>query len=176
MVTVVGDPLYRPFGHNPEDQLQKGVAGNSPWLEWGYLRLVDLNLANGRPPASALDFLEQLELTRHSSILSEKLAELCASLGKPSSAVHAYQQALTLHPSPEQRLRIRLALGDRLDGLGLQEEAYENYQKLLEEMPDYPDKPVIYRRLLALARNLNKKTDAERYEALGATGTASNAK
>jgi len=32
--------------------------------------------------------------------------------GKPSSAIITYQRALTLNPSPEQRIRIRLTLGE----------------------------------------------------------------
>ena len=173
-ITVVGDPLYRPYGRNPEELFQELKARHSPWLEWCYLRLLDLNLANGMPPAKGADFLEQLELTSHSAVLSEKLADLYAALGKPSSAAHAYEQALTLDPSPQQRLRLRLTLGEKLAGLGLEEAAYEDYQKLLREAPGYPDKPAIYRRLLPLAWKLNKKTEAEDYEALLRPSTGEN--
>src|SRR5213075_354494 len=71
--TVVGDPLYRPFGKNPEAlhvQLERSQNKN---LEWSYLRLVNLNLANGKPLADWVNFLEQLELAKHSAVLSEKL-------------------------------------------------------------------------------------------------------
>jgi uncharacterized protein (TIGR03790 family) len=173
--TVVGDPLYRPYGRNPEELLQELKARHSPWLEWCCLRLLDLNLANGTSPAKGADFLEQLELTSHSAVLSEKLADLYAALGKPSSAAHAYEQALTLDPSPQQRLRLRLTLGEKLAGLGLEEAAYEDYQKLLREAPGYPDKPAIYRRLLPLAWKLNKKTEAEDYQALLRPSTGANA-
>jgi hypothetical protein len=175
-ITVVGDPLYRPFGRNPDEMLKELELGHSPWLEWCYLRLLDLNLANGKPMSGGAAFLEQLELTRHSAILSEKQADLYAALGKPSSAVRAYQQALALNPSPQQRLRLRLTLGEKLAGLDRPEEAYENYKKLLQETPDYSAKRSIYRRLMPLARKLNKLAEAERYEAAlrpptGANGT-----
>jgi uncharacterized protein (TIGR03790 family) len=170
-ITVVGDPLYRPFGRNLDQLVLELEARDSPWREWAYLRLLDFNLANGKPLPSGETFLEELELTRHSAILSEKLADLYAALGKPMSAVHAYQQALALNPSPQQRLRLRLVLGEKLAALSPQEDptaaeqAYQDYQKLLQEAPDYPDKPVIYRRLLSLAQRLNKKAEAEQYEA-----------
>ena len=45
------------------------------------------------------------------------------------------------------------------------QEAYEDYQKLLQEFPDYPDKLAICRKLLPLAQKLDKKADAEQYEA-----------
>jgi tetratricopeptide (TPR) repeat protein len=170
----VGDPLYRPFGRNPDELLQELEARDSRWREWCYLRLLDLNLANGKPMREGEAFLEQLELTRHSAILSEKLADLYSGLGQPSSAVHAYQQALALDPSPQQRLRLRLTLGQKLAALDRQEEAYEDYQKLLQEAPDYPDKPAIYRRLLPLARKLNKNADAQLYEAALRPPTATN--
>jgi uncharacterized protein (TIGR03790 family) len=177
-VTVVGDPLYRPFGRSPDELLLELEARNSRWREWGYLRLLDLNLANGKPMSGGVAFLEELELRRHSAILSEKLADLYAAQGKPWSAVHEYEQALALDPSPQQRLRLRLTLGEKLAALDRQKEAYEDYQKLLQETPDYPDKSAIYRLLLPLARKLNKKTEAERYEAAlrpptGVNGTGS---
>ncbi len=173
-ITVVGDPLYRPYGRNPEQLFQELEARASPWREWCYLRLLDLNLANGKPLPDGAAFLEQLELTRHSAVLSEKLADLYAALGKPSSAVHAYEQALALDPSPQQRLRLRLTLGEKLAGLDRDDQAYEDYHELLREAPDYPDKPAIYRRLLPLARKLNKKSEAEDYEALLRPPTAAN--
>jgi uncharacterized protein (TIGR03790 family) len=180
-ITVVGDPLYRPFGRNPDQQFLEMEARDSQWREWSYLRLLDLNLANGKPLPAGVTFLEELELTRHSAVLTEKLADLYAALGKPLSAVHAYEQALALNPSPQQRLRLRLALGEKLAALNRDElananqKAYEDYQKLLQEAPDYPDKPAIYRRLLPLAQKLNKKTEAEQYETALRPQTGPNA-
>ncbi len=184
-VTVVGNPLYRPFGRNPDQLLQELEARDSPWREWAYLRLLDLNLANGKSPQDGLTFLEQLELAKHSAVLTEKLADLYAALGKPASAVHSYAQALALNPSPQQRIRIRLVLGEKLTALndeepGAGQKAYENYQNLLQEAPDYPDQPAVYQHLLFLAQKLNKKADAERYDALlhpaaGTNGAAGGA-
>lgn len=163
--TVVGDPLYRPFGHNL-DQMQLDLERrDSRFRDWGYLRLADLNLANGKPPAQVVAILESMPLTRKSPVLSEKLADLYALLGKPSSAVFEYTRALTLEPSPWQRVRLRLALGEKLSGLDRFLEAYQNYEKLIEEMPDYPDKPAIYRLLLPLARKLDRQADVEKLEA-----------
>ena len=163
--TVVGDPLYRPFGKNPQQLHQELERRHSKWVEWSYLRLVDLNLAAGKPAADLVSLLEPLEATKQSAVLSEKLGDLCASLGKPSSAVSAYTQALSLDPSPQQRVRLRLTLGEKLLGLGHEPEAYEDYQKLLQESPDYPDKLALYNRLLPLARKLDHKPDAQKYEA-----------
>jgi uncharacterized protein (TIGR03790 family) len=163
--TVVGDPLYRPFGRNPDLLHRELVARGSKLAEWSWLRLVDINLAAGKPMAELVALLEQLETTRHSAVLTEKLGDLYAAQGKPSSAVHEYRQALQLEASPQQRVRLLLTLAEKLAELERQQEAYEDYQKLLQEFPDYPDKLAICRKLLALAQKLGKKADAEQYEA-----------
>jgi len=157
--------LYRPFGQNLDQVAKELTQRKSKLAEWCYLRLVDLNQASGRPLANLVSLLDQIPLTTNSAVLTEKLAELYEAQGKPSSAVHACEEALKLEPSPQQRLRLRLTLGERLLALGRDTEGYENYQKLLTECPDYSDKVAIYKKLLPLARQLNKKSDAERYEA-----------
>jgi tetratricopeptide (TPR) repeat protein len=163
--TVVGDPLYRPFGKDADQLHRRLGAQHRKLLEWSFLRLINLNLGMGRPMTGASDLLEQLDQTKHSAVLSEKLADLYSAQGKPSSAVHSYLQALQLDPTPQQRLRLRLTLGEKLLALDRASEAYEQYQQVLQENPAYPDKLAIYRKLLALAQKLDKKADAEAYQA-----------
>lgn len=148
--TVVGDPLYRPAGRNPDSLHQELVRKGSKLAEWSLLRLVDLNQANGRPLEQLATFLEEQPLTKKSAVLSEKLAEMYLALGKPSSAVFMYSQALKLDPSPQQRVRLRLALGEKLEAANQASEALENYKKLLEERPDYADKTSLERRMTEL--------------------------
>ena len=92
--TVVGDPLYRPFGKNPDRLHQELDARGSKLMEWSWLRLANLNLATGKPMADVVALLEQITAAKPSAVLSEKLADLYAAQGKPSSAVHTYAQAL----------------------------------------------------------------------------------
>jgi uncharacterized protein (TIGR03790 family) len=163
--TVVGDPLYRPFGKNPDQLHQQLHARGSKLIEWSWLRLANLHLATGKPVAEVVTLLEQIAAAKPGAVLSEKLADLYAAQGKPSSAVHSYAQALKLDPSPQQRIRLLLTLAEKLPALDRQQEACEDYQKLLHEFPDYPDKLTIYRKLLPLAQKLDRKADVERYEA-----------
>jgi tetratricopeptide (TPR) repeat protein len=134
-------------------------------IEWAYLRVVDINQALGKPTAELVALLEQLETTKHSAVLLEKLGDLYAAQGKPSSTVYMYRQALQLDPSPQQRKRLRLTLAGKLPALDRAQEGYEEYQTLLRESPDYPDKLAIDRKLLSLAQKLDQQADAERYEA-----------
>jgi tetratricopeptide (TPR) repeat protein len=162
---VVGDPLYRPFGRIPEELHADLEKQHNKLVEWSYLRLVNLNQANSKPIGTLVPLLENLEMTKQSAVLSEKLGDLYGAQGKPSSAVHAYQQALKLDPTPQQQLRLLLTLAEKLPPLNREPEAYEDYQKLVQAFPDFPDKITIYRHLLALARSLKLPADAEKYDA-----------
>ncbi|HLH52558.1 MAG TPA: TIGR03790 family protein [Verrucomicrobiae bacterium] len=165
--TVVGDPLYRPFGKNPEVLKDELSHRNSKLLEWYYLRLLNVNLAAGKPIAEAVTVLEQFENTKSSAVLTEKLADLYLAQGKPSSAVHAYEEALKLEPTPKQKLRLLMTLGEKLESLDRSEEAYQSYLAVLKDYPDYPDKQGLYKRLLPLAQKLGKPEAATYQTASG---------
>jgi uncharacterized protein (TIGR03790 family) len=149
--TVIGDPLYRPFGKSPQLLHEELLLRHSPLAEWSYLRLVNLGLAHGARLAVLSDLLENLDATTNSAVLTEKLGDLCAEQGKPSSAISAYQNALRLNPSPQQKIRLRLTLGRELQEQNRISDAVENYKKLLAESPDYPGKSSIEDKLKALA-------------------------
>jgi len=163
--TVVGDPLYRPFA-KPALQLHVALAGHhSKLLEWSNLRIANLNLAKGTPPGEVATIIEQMDTTKQSAVLTEKLADLYAAQGKPSSAIDMLERALTLDPSPQQRVRLRLALAEKLTVQSREAAAAEELGKILQENPDYPDKLGLYRKLLPLAQKLGKKEAAANYEA-----------
>jgi tetratricopeptide (TPR) repeat protein len=155
--------LYRPFAKPPQQLHQELEAKKSKLTEWSHLRVVNLNQARGASTDEQVSYLEQIPTTKESAVLSEKLGDLCAALGKPSSTVHAYERALKLDPSPQQRIRLRLTLGEKQLALNREEEAYANYQKFVVESPDYPEKTPIYQKLLTLAQKLGKKEDEAKY-------------
>jgi uncharacterized protein (TIGR03790 family) len=148
--TVVGDPLYRPFAKELAELHAEFARTHNPLIEWSYLRIVDLDLAHGAPVAQLAAFLETIPATTNSAVITEKLADLYEMQGKPSSAIETYQRALTRNPSPEQRIRIRRTLGEKLLAQNREADAIENYKQLLQESPDYPGKPAIEARLAAL--------------------------
>ena len=81
--TVVGDPLYRPFGEPRQQLPQEMERRHSKFAEWSHLRIVNLNLARKLPVAGLVVYLEQTPATKHSAVLTEKLADLYAAQGKP---------------------------------------------------------------------------------------------
>ncbi|MGA2788413.1 MAG: TIGR03790 family protein [Verrucomicrobiota bacterium] len=148
--TVVGDPLYRPFGREPSELHAEFARTHNPLIEWSYLRVVNLGLARSAPVAQLATFLETIPATTNSAVLTEKLADLFDMLGKSSLAIETRQRALALNPSPEQRIRLRLTLGEKLLAQHRDADAIENYQQLLKEAPDYPGQPAIEAKLAAL--------------------------
>jgi tetratricopeptide (TPR) repeat protein len=162
--TIVGDPLYRPFG-KPAQQLHEAlVEKKSDLLEWSFLRLINMNIARGLSSIQMAAFAENILLTKQSSVLTEKLADLYSAQGKPSSAIEMYERALDLKPSPEQKIRLRLALGERLIAANRNEDAAENYGRLLQENSDYPARAAILHKLQTIALKLGKQEAADNYE------------
>jgi uncharacterized protein (TIGR03790 family) len=148
--TVIGDPLYRPFSTSPQKLHAELLRARNPLDEWAYLRLVDLGLAHGARLAEMAGILENLDATTNSAVLTEKLANLYDAQGKPSSAILTWKNALKLNPSPQQRIRLRLTLGEKLQAADRVPESVENYQQLLAEAPDYPGRDFIINTLAAL--------------------------
>ena len=152
--TVVGDPLYRPDGKPLAALLAELAHQHNPLVEWSHLRVVDLGLAHGVPALQMINYLESIGITTNSAVLTEKLANLYAAQGKPSSAIDTYKNALKLNPSPEQRIRIRLMLGEKLATADRTADAIDNYKQLLKESPDYPGKPSVEANLMLLEQKL----------------------
>jgi uncharacterized protein (TIGR03790 family) len=148
--TIVGDPLYRPFGKSPQLLHAELARQHSPLIEWSHLRVVDLGLAHGVSVAQMVNYLENINTTTNSAVLTEKLADLYSLRGKPSSAIDAYEAALTRNPSPEQRIRIRLTLGEKLTADEHNAGAVQNYKLLLKESPGYPGKPSVEKKMALL--------------------------
>jgi hypothetical protein len=99
-------------------------------------------------------FLENLPVTDSSPVLTEKLGDLCDTQGKPMSAVDFYQRALKLTPSPEQRIRLRLALAREFIALAQPSDAIQDYQKLMQECPAYPGNASISGKISALEQKV----------------------
>jgi len=161
--TVVGDPLYRPFGRRPESELHFDLQKRrNKLVEWSHLTIIGRNQAIGTDVDELIDYLDKLPLTRHSAVLEEKLADLYWGKHKFSDAFDTYEQVLKLGPSPQQRVRVLLQLAQRRSIYGTDQAACETYEKLLREAPDYPDPLSIYQKLLPLAEKLGKKEQVER--------------
>jgi uncharacterized protein (TIGR03790 family) len=160
--TVVGDPLYRPFGGNPQTLHEELLRRKSPLIEWSHLRWVDFNLARGAPAADYVRYLEAEPATRHSAILTEKLAQLYQNEGKPDLAIQSLRQALALEPTPQTAVRLNLALGGQLAAAGQEAEALKLDEAFLSNTPGWPGALSLFQKMEALAGKLGDKAGAAR--------------
>jgi tetratricopeptide (TPR) repeat protein len=125
---------------------------------------VNYNLIAGLPLDKVVVALESIPATKESAVLQEKLAELYFRQGKPSSSVSSLQNALKFDPTPQQRVRLMLALAGQLQPLSRDADAYAVYQDFLTQCTDYPDKVAIYKDLRDLAQKLGKHDDEQKYQ------------
>jgi uncharacterized protein (TIGR03790 family) len=151
MTTVVGDPLYRPFGRDMQKLHETLARRGSPLVQWSYLRAINSNRLRGFSLAQATDMLEQIPETKTSPVLLEKLGDLCRDQGKPASAAHAWTQALKQNPSLQQRIRIMLNLAAGLLAAGRDADSLQTYREFLTSFPDYHDRLTVLRAALPLA-------------------------
>jgi uncharacterized protein (TIGR03790 family) len=161
--TVIGDPLYQPFGRNPRTLDEALRARHNPLLAWSQLRFVNLNLLAGAKRAEMARYLTGQEITSHSAVLQEKLAGLYESMGQYDSAVEACRRALQLDPSPQQKVRLTFSLATLFSSTDNTTELLALYDHFIKETPDYPDALSIYQKLEALASQLNKRSLAAAY-------------
>jgi uncharacterized protein (TIGR03790 family) len=161
--TVIGDPLYQPFGHDPRALHEALYRRHSPLIEWSHLRVVNLNLVHGVAPGELVPYLLDQDETRHSAVLTEKLAELYQLHGEFDRSIEACRQALKLDPTPQQHVRLILSLGEKLAAAGRKSDALSLYDDFLERNPDYPDALAVYKKLNALATELHRTSEAETY-------------
>jgi len=163
--TVVGDPLYRPFGGNPQALHDELLRRHSPLIEWSLLRQVVINLDRGVPAAECARYLESAPATKQSAILAEKLAELWQKQGKPELAVKSFRQALALHPTPQTAVRLTLVLGEQLAASGQEVQALKLYDDFLKASPGWPGALSLCQKMEALAVKLGNRARAARYAA-----------
>lgn len=163
--TVVGDPLYRPFVKKPQEQHEQLQKSKSKLIEWSFLRVANINLASQITPNEVAKFLErEVPETKTSAVLSEKLGDLYKGQGKWIEAMEPYERALTLNPSPQQRLRIILTLAPMQTSFNKDKEAYALYQTLLRDFPDYPNRLLVLQKILPLADRFAKPAEIEEYQ------------
>lgn len=162
--TIVGDPLYRPFGRPALQQHEDLVRRNSKLVEWSQLKVVNMNQGNGLPPEKLIEYLESTPQTPTSAVLLEKLGDLYFLKAHWPEAISSYRKALDQGPSPQQQVRLTLSLARTLDYSGQGADALNVYSQFVKSFPDYPDLLGIYRKLSPLAEQYAPAEDKEAFQ------------
>lgn len=162
--TVVGDPLYRPFLKESLEYYAKLIQEGGELGDWALLFQINRGIVS--EPSAVSQFttdLEKIGRTQTSSILQEKLGDLYKTRGKLNEAIDPYLAALKLPTTRQQRLRTTLSVAWILKTFQRSQEAYDLYKGLLEDYPEYSDRPSIYEKLAPVADKLGKKEEAAEY-------------
>ncbi|MBI5799923.1 MAG: TIGR03790 family protein [Verrucomicrobia bacterium] len=155
--TIVGDPLYRPFGRHPAELHADLLKRRSPLVAWSHLRVVNLNLAQGTSAVEMLGYLNEQFETKTSPLLLEKLGELHLKLEKADLAIEAWDKALANQPTPQQRIRLLFARAEQLTKLGREVPALVAWKELLALLPPSPEQARVKDRLEEMQVKPRKK-------------------
>ncbi len=162
-LTVVGDPLYRPFAMNALERLKSLARRRLGQIDWELVTLYNRKRALSRDLPGVIAELEKEPRIHFSPILQEKLADWLLESGEPGKAARVYQRAARSGPSPEQRRRLLWNAASAYDTAHESPEAYECYQEFAAiDAPAYePDH--LYGRLKALALALHHEKAAKHW-------------
>jgi tetratricopeptide (TPR) repeat protein len=136
----------------------------SALLEWSHLLLANRNQAGGTPLSSVAGYLEPLPVVRESAVLTEKLGDLYWAQSKFTDALDTWEAALRRKPSPQQKIRLLLTLAEKRSVVGPDAKAFDFYQRVLKEHPDYPDPLKVYQGLLPVVKRMGQKDEIEKCE------------
>lgn len=104
-MTVIGDPLVRPFELTLDQQIKNLEADGQKDVEWAYLRKVNILVREGRFNV-ALDFCRKKQAQTGSLVLLEKLGDLYAKNDLYEDAGQAYEKALEQATTPQTAMRV----------------------------------------------------------------------
>jgi uncharacterized protein (TIGR03790 family) len=137
MTTVVGDPLYRPYGRPHKEIHEQLTAQKLPLLDWSILRVVNINLEKGATTKDMIGYLGSLPNTKTSSVLLEKLGDLFEADGKSENATQIRGMAMSKPASPLQRIRVILGLAKTFTAAGDKVKARKMYEFFIKSFPKY---------------------------------------
>jgi uncharacterized protein (TIGR03790 family) len=162
--TVVGDPLYQPFGWNPGQLHEELNHRKSRLVDWSHIRVLNLNQSRGAPLNVLTNYFNDLWANEDpdaekSAVLQEKLGDIYQMMSKPAEALGCYQRALDLQPTPIQKVRLLQLAVRAASVVGDEEATYQLMRRFIKEAPDYGDPPTIYRTVIAIAEKLKKTND-----------------
>ena len=106
-MTVVGDPLYRPFARSLDDQIAAMEKDGLPEREWAYIRKVNLLIREGRFNV-ALAYCRNKLRGFDSLVLREKLGDMYAMNEIYAEAEDQYDHVVKNATTAETAMRVGL--------------------------------------------------------------------
>lgn len=139
MLTVVGDPLYRPFRLPLDSALAEAstpMTGHDGWL---LLQKVQREIIAGRIQSNVHSLTQALDVRGAAVVAEEGLGDLLEKLNDPSAgpaAEAAYRKALAGEAAPVDRIRVALKLAQYYSNHGQDARAQAELDILRELFPE----------------------------------------
>lgn len=164
-LTVVGDPLYRPFLMAPLERAKDLAARRDGRVDWALVQLYNRKrAAPGGGLEAVVRELSAEPRVKFSPILQEKLADFLRESASPARAAELYRSASLLLSSPQQRNRLAWAAAESLEVAGREREAYEAYRLLATDTPGVADPVLLYERLRSLSAKAGYDAEEARWK------------
>lgn len=136
-ITVIGDPLYRPFALSLDEQIRKLEEEQRPEVEWAWLRRINLLVREGRLHAGLAYARDRLRV-RDSALLHEKMADLFVMNELPEEALPHYEKAVARLARADAALRVGARYLLLLRALGRGEQAAQVEAQLRQRWSGSP--------------------------------------
>jgi len=139
MLTVVGDPLYRPFRLPLDSALAHTSNPHTEHDDWLLLQKVQREIVAGQMVATTDSLKQALDVPGAGPVAEEGLGDLLEKLSDPEagpSAEQAYKKALAGEAVPVDRIRVGLKLAQHYSSHGQDAQAQAELDDLRELYPD----------------------------------------
>ena len=139
MLTVVGDPLYRPFRVPLETALAEANTPHTDHDDWLLLQKVQRGLNAGDISANPENLELALEVPGAGPVAEEGLGDLLQKINYPLTGPpteEAYRKALAMEKIPVDRIRVGLKLAQYYSNHGLDARAQAELDILRDLYPD----------------------------------------
>jgi len=138
MVTVVGDPLYRPFRKSLSAALADAAIPHTKHDDWLLLQQVNRDIIAGKIEAKTERLQAKVAVPSAGAVAEEYLGDLLESLHDAqsgSSVDQAYKKALAAYTLPVDRIRVGLKLAQYYSNRGQDSRAQAQIDMLRQQFP-----------------------------------------
>ncbi len=139
MVTVVGDPLYRPFRKPLDEALAAASTTPSAHGDWLFLQLAQRDLLAGRLEANIGKLEKKFSDFGATAVGNEGLGDILAKFNDPDATpatLRIYQKAFQAATLPIDRIRVGQKMAQYEEKVGQSDRAREQLRLLQQLFPE----------------------------------------
>lgn len=162
-ITVIGDPLYRPFIKSIDSSISQLKQSNDPNLAWALLRRANQLAAAGLAD-QAIAQLEAEAASAPSPLYFERLAELYWEKKDGAKSIELWKKALALAERPAQKEYYLFWVARSTAGYGDVAAALPHYKEFIRKYPANPMVATAAFEAKARATEKGMRTEAEYFE------------